>query len=74
MEWLKVVLPCGKHLCFVVREDQKAYCNNPRVQNLLVDHGVVHLDGTRYFPEDGKIFLEALHDFYWLKGFSVETV
>ncbi len=69
---LSVVMPCGKELCFFIHEDRKVHCNHARVLSVLGDRGVVHQNGKRYFPTDGEIFLEALHDFYWLKGLTVK--
>ncbi len=39
----------------------------------LAVKGVSHFDGHLYFPSDGERFLEALHDFYWLKGVPLEV-
>lgn len=75
MRELNVLLPCGKELRFFVNEeDQRLRCTNQRVLTILADRRVLHLNGTRYFPEDGEAFLEALHDFYWLKGVLLEVL
>lgn len=73
MRELNVNLPCGKQLRFFMSEDQKVHCTHPQVITILSDQGVFHVNGNRYFPDDGEIFLEALHDFYWLKGLSLEA-
>ena len=70
---LSVNMPCGKELCFFLHEDQKVHCNNPQVLGALSDRGIQHINGSRYYPNDGEIFLEALHDFYWLKGLLVRV-
>ncbi|MFY9271162.1 MAG: hypothetical protein WAO55_15570 [Candidatus Manganitrophaceae bacterium] len=74
MRGLNVILPCGKGLQFYLNGDQAVCCSNERVLTLLSDRGVSHFNGNRYFPDDGEVFLEALHDFYWIKGVSVEVV
>ncbi|HZR45375.1 MAG TPA: hypothetical protein VFA47_01630 [Candidatus Manganitrophaceae bacterium] len=72
MRELIVSLPCGKDLRFYI-EDESVRCSNPRVLSALAVGGVDHFDGHRYYPGDGERFLEALHDFYWLKGVPIET-
>lgn len=73
MRELNVLLPCGKELRFFMSEEnQRVHCTNHRVLTILSDRGVLHFNGSRYFPEDGEAFLEALHDFYWLKGLLLE--
>ena len=72
MRQLNVVLPCGKELRFFMSEDQSVHCTNPRVFTILSEQGVLHFNGSRYYPGDGERFLEALHDFYWLKGLLLE--
>lgn len=73
MRELIVSLPCGKDLRFYLVEDEKVRCSNPRVLSALAVRGVGHFDGHRYYPGDGERFLEALHDFYWLRGVPLET-
>lgn len=73
MRELNVILPCGKDLRFFLNEDERVRCTNQRVFTILSDQGVLHFNGHRYFPDDGEAFLEALHDFYWLKGLLLET-
>ena len=73
MRELSVSLPCGKELRFYLVEDNSVRCTNPRVLSNLTGRGVVHFNGHRYYPGDGERFLEALHDFYWLKGVSLEV-
>lgn len=73
MQELSVSLPCGKALRFYLTEDQTVRCSNPRVLSGLNGRGVVHFNGHRYFPGDGERFLEALHDFYWLRGVPLEV-
>lgn len=70
---LNVLMPCGKEICFFIHEDQRVHCNHKRLLNALNERGVAHFNGNRYFPKDGEIFLEALHDFYCLKGLSVKA-
>lgn len=70
---LTVSMPCGKELCFFIDQDKSVHCSNSRVIGALSERGVAHMDGNRYFPKDGEYFLEALHDFYWLKGLSVRV-
>lgn len=72
MRELNVVLPCGKELRFFMNENERVRCTNQRVFTLLADQGVLHFNGNRYFPDDGELFLEALHDFYWMKGLLLE--
>lgn len=73
MRELNVILPCGKELRFSLGEDRRVRCTNQRVLAILSDRGVLHFNGNRYFPDDGAVFLEALHDFYWLKGLLLEV-
>ncbi len=72
MRKLSVILPCGKDLRFYMSDDEKVHCTNHRVFTILSDQGVIHFNGERYFPHDGEAFLEALYDFYWQKGLTLE--
>lgn len=72
MRELNVSLPCGKELRFYMIENKSVRCTNPRVLSALAVKGVIHFDGHSYFPSDGERFLEALHDFYWMKGVPLE--
>lgn len=53
MRELNVNLPCGKQLRFFMSEDQKVHCTHPQVITILSDQGVFHVNGNRYFPDDG---------------------
>ncbi len=42
-------------------------CNAPDLQARFTAEGVIGLDGSKYYPRDGKIFLEAVYDHYFFK-------
>jgi hypothetical protein len=44
-----------------------AICNLLEVQQFFSVVGVRHFDGRYYFPKNGRKFLEAIYDYYFLK-------
>ena len=71
MWYVDVHLPCGKEIVFE-QQERIVVCSHPHLLNRLQQSGVPHLDGEKYFPKDGEKFLEAVYDFYWMKGLHVE--
>lgn len=49
-------------------------CNAPDLQTHFSAEGVVGLDGCKYYPHNGKLFLEAVYDHYFLKGASIKSM
>jgi len=71
MWYVDVCLPCGKKIIFE-QQEKIVICNHPVLLDRLEQNGVPHLNGKKYFPKDGEKFLEAIYDYYWLKGLRVE--
>ena len=71
MWYVDVCLPCGRKITFE-QQEKRVVCNHPVLLDRLEQNGVPHLDGVKYFPKDGEKFLEAIYDYYWLKGLYVE--
>jgi hypothetical protein len=49
-------------------------CNAPDLQTRFTVEGVIGLDGCKYYPHNGKLFLEAVYDHYFLKGAKIEPM
>jgi hypothetical protein len=46
---------------------ERATCNLHEIQTFFSEIGVIHIDGRFCFPKNGKQFLEAIYDHYFLK-------
>jgi hypothetical protein len=49
-------------------------CNAPDLEAHFNATGLIGLDGCKYYPRNGKLFLEAVYDHYFLKGMNIESV
>jgi hypothetical protein len=72
MQKVVINLPNRVGIVFKLR-DGVVTCNAPDLQAHFSAEGVVGLDGCKYYPRNGKLFLEAVYDHYFLKGASIES-
>lgn len=49
-------------------------CNAPDLLAHFSAEGVIGLDGCKYYPRNGKLFLEAVYDHYFLKGAQIKSM
>ncbi|MBI3595576.1 MAG: hypothetical protein HY203_00300 [Nitrospirae bacterium] len=65
----KVVINLPDRIGVVFKlKDGIVVCNAPDLEARFNATGVIGLDGCKYYPHNGKIFLEAVYDHYFLKG------
>ncbi|MBI3610427.1 MAG: hypothetical protein HY204_06980 [Nitrospirae bacterium] len=72
MQKVVINLPDRVGIVFKLR-DGIVTCNAPDLQAHFSAEGVVGLDGCKYYPCNGKIFLEAVYDHYFLKGAKIKS-
>lgn len=63
--------PKQQDLVFRLR-GKEVLCSDPDLQKFFKRVGVVHFNGCRYFPVDGRKFLEAIHDWYFLSLIGIK--
>lgn len=73
MNRVKVYLPRQKKTLVFQLIGKKAICDVLEAQSFFSVIGITNLNGCYYFPKDGRKFLEAIYDYYFLKliGISV---
>lgn len=71
----KVVIHLQDRIGVVFKlKDGVVTCNAPDLQARFTTEGVIGLDGCKYYPRDGKIFLEAVYDHYFLNGVNIGSM
>ena len=70
----KVVIHSPDRVGIVFKlRDGVVTCNAPDLEARFNETGLIGLDGCKYYPRDGKLFLEAVYDHYFLKGADIES-
>jgi hypothetical protein len=71
----KVVINLSDRIGIVFKlKDGIVVCNAPDLESHFYATGLIGLDGCKYYPHNGKLFLEAIYDHYFLKGASIESM
>jgi len=71
----KVVIHLPDRLGIVFKlKDGVVLCNAPDLEARFNSTGVLGLDGCKYYPHNGRLFLEAVYDHYFLMGANVESM
>jgi hypothetical protein len=71
----KVVINLSNRVGIVFKlKDGIVVCNAPDLQAHFNASGLVGLDGCKYYPHNGKLFLEAVYDHYFLNGAKIESM
>lgn len=68
---LVIRLAMQKKNIVIKLKGKQAVCSVPEIQAFFSVVGVKHFDGHFYFPKDGRKFLEALFDYYFLKLYGL---
>lgn len=71
MKRVVIRLPKQKEKVVFRLKDEQVVCNAPELQAFFTVVGLIHFDGRYYFPKDGRKFLEALYDYYFLNQIRV---